>query len=183
MIAAVVVGRELALAVDGAAEFAAPDDQRVVEQAALLEIGNQGAGGLVGVAALLARSAWAGCRAGPSRGGRAARSARRARPAAGRAGSWPANVPGVRDSGPYISSTCSGSSRDVGQLGHRRLHAIGHLVLRDPRGDFGIADFGQLQSVELAQIVEHLPPHVRASSPGGFERYSTGSPPERNLTP
>ena len=36
MVAAVVVGGQLALAVDGAAELAAPDDQRVVEQAALL---------------------------------------------------------------------------------------------------------------------------------------------------
>ena len=38
MVAAVVVRRELALAVDRAAEFAAPDDQRVVEQAALLQV-------------------------------------------------------------------------------------------------------------------------------------------------
>ena len=36
MVAAVVGRRELALAVDRAAEFAAPDDQRVVQQAALL---------------------------------------------------------------------------------------------------------------------------------------------------
>ena len=36
MIAAVVVGRQLALAVDRAAELAAPDHQRVVQQAALL---------------------------------------------------------------------------------------------------------------------------------------------------
>ena len=33
VVAAVVVGGQRALAVDGAAEFAAPDDQRVVEQA------------------------------------------------------------------------------------------------------------------------------------------------------
>ena len=32
VVAAVVVARELALAVDRAAEFAAPDDQRVVQQ-------------------------------------------------------------------------------------------------------------------------------------------------------
>jgi hypothetical protein len=35
-----------------AAEFAAPDDQRVVEQAALLEILDQGGAGLVGVLAV-----------------------------------------------------------------------------------------------------------------------------------
>ena len=43
---------------------------------------------LVGVAALVAEVAAAGCRAGPSRGGGSARSARRARPAGGPAGSW-----------------------------------------------------------------------------------------------
>ncbi len=52
MIAAVIVGGELALAVDGAAEFAAPDDQRVVEQAALLQIRDQRRRGLIGIASL-----------------------------------------------------------------------------------------------------------------------------------
>ena len=38
VVAAVVVRGEASLAVDGAAEFAAPDDQRVVEHAALLQV-------------------------------------------------------------------------------------------------------------------------------------------------
>ena len=38
MIAAVVLARQLALAVDRPAELAAPDDQRVVEHAALLQV-------------------------------------------------------------------------------------------------------------------------------------------------
>src|SRR5262249_18031675 len=42
MIAAVVVARQLALAVDRAAELAAPDDERVVEQAEALQIGQEG---------------------------------------------------------------------------------------------------------------------------------------------
>ena len=41
MVAAVVLRRQLALAVDRAAELAAPDDQRVVEQPALLQILDQ----------------------------------------------------------------------------------------------------------------------------------------------
>ena len=45
MVAAVVVVRQRALAVDRAAEFAAPDDQRVVEQAALLEVVTSAADG------------------------------------------------------------------------------------------------------------------------------------------
>jgi len=41
VVAAVIVLGEMALAVDGAPEFAAPDDERVVEKPALLEIGNE----------------------------------------------------------------------------------------------------------------------------------------------
>ena len=52
MIAAIVVGSELSLRIHGAAEFAAPDDQGVFQQAALLQILNQGGCRLVGVAAL-----------------------------------------------------------------------------------------------------------------------------------
>ena len=37
--------------------------------------------------------------------------------------------------------------------------------------------------VQLAQRIEKLPPVLAASKPGGFERYSTGSPTERNFTP
>ena len=51
MIAAVVVVRQPALAVNRAAELAAPDHQRVVEHAALLQIGDQRRRGLIGLAA------------------------------------------------------------------------------------------------------------------------------------
>ena len=71
MVAAVVVGRELALAVDRAAELAAPDDQRVVEQAALLQVLTSAARRLVGVAALAGDLLGQVRRAGPSRDGRA----------------------------------------------------------------------------------------------------------------
>ena len=140
MVAAVVVGGQRALAVDGAAELAAPDDQRVVEQAALLQVRDQRGGGLVDVAALAGDLRGQVACAGPSRGGRAGRSARRARPAGGRAGSWRRRCRACATSGPYRSKTCSGSSREVGQLRDRGLHAEGHLVLGDPRGDLRVAD-------------------------------------------
>ena len=54
MVAAVIRGGELALRVDRPAELAAPDDQRVVEQPALLEVLDECGGGLVGVVALRA---------------------------------------------------------------------------------------------------------------------------------
>src|SRR5260221_13597814 len=52
MVAAVILGGELSLAVDGATEFASPDAERFVEKPALLEVGDQGCRRLVGVAAL-----------------------------------------------------------------------------------------------------------------------------------
>ena len=42
VVAAILVRAEAALAVDGAAEFAAPDDERVIEQASLAQIADQG---------------------------------------------------------------------------------------------------------------------------------------------
>ncbi len=76
-----------------------------------------------------------------------------------------------------------GLLREVGQLGHGRLHAVGHLVLRDARGDFRIARLVQLQLVQLRQVVEHSAGASRCRIPAGFDRYSTGSPVERNFTP
>ncbi len=76
-----------------------------------------------------------------------------------------------------------GLVREIGQLGHRGLHAKRHLVLRDSRRDFGIARVAQLELVQGGEIVEQAASHGGASIPGGFDRNSTGSPCERNLTP
>ena len=54
VVAAVVVGGEGALAVDGATELAAPDDQGVVEHAEAFEILDEGGAGLVGGGAQVA---------------------------------------------------------------------------------------------------------------------------------
>ena len=54
MVAAVVVLRQRSLAVDGPAELAAPDHQRLVEQTALFQVLDEGGGGLVDVLALAA---------------------------------------------------------------------------------------------------------------------------------
>src|SRR5207302_11159581 len=47
MVAAIVVFREATLAVNGAAEFAAPEYERVVEESAALQIGDEGVGGAI----------------------------------------------------------------------------------------------------------------------------------------
>lgn len=46
-------GGEAALAVNGASEFAAPDDERVIEKASLFEVGDEGSGSLIGFFATL----------------------------------------------------------------------------------------------------------------------------------
>src|SRR5262249_44164474 len=53
MVASVVVAGQLSLAVDRAAELAAPDHERVVEQAALLEIRDERVARLIDIAALV----------------------------------------------------------------------------------------------------------------------------------
>ena len=58
VVASVVGGLELALAVGRAAELAAPDHQRVLEQAALTQVAHEGRGGLVDIGALQAQVAW-----------------------------------------------------------------------------------------------------------------------------
>ena len=52
MIASVVFVGESALGIDGATEFAAPDDEGFVEEPALFEVVDEAVGGLVDVAAL-----------------------------------------------------------------------------------------------------------------------------------
>ena len=52
VVATVVILRESALAVDGPSEFSAPDDERIVEHPALLEVFDEGVAGLVDVLAL-----------------------------------------------------------------------------------------------------------------------------------
>src|SRR6266705_160388 len=53
MIAAVVLAREFALAVNGPAELASPDNQCVFKQAALFQISNERVAGLIDIAALV----------------------------------------------------------------------------------------------------------------------------------
>ncbi len=45
-------------------------------------------------------------------------------------------------------------TREIGQLRHAGLHAIGHLVLGDARLDLGIGDLVVVQAIEGAEVVE-----------------------------
>ena len=49
-----------------------------------------------------------------------------------------------------------GLARDIHQLRHRGLHAVGHLILTDPGLDLRIADIGKAQVVEVFHRIDHL---------------------------
>ena len=97
---------DAALGVGGPAELAAEHHQGVVQQAALLQVGDQRRRGLVDRPAV-ARVALARCRCGgPSRPGTAGRTSRRARSGDGSAGSCGRRCPGCGPAG----RTCRGCS-------------------------------------------------------------------------
>ena len=176
MVAAVVVCRQLALAVDRAAELAAPDDQRVVEQAALLQVLDQRR-------RRADRCRWhcpaiclgrLSCWSQPRWKSWMKRTPRSASRRASR--QLAANVPGLRDVRAVQLEDALGLLREVGQLGHGGLHPKRHLVLRDARGDLRIAELFELQLVQLAPDRRASGGARRCRSPSGFDRYSTGSP-------
>ena len=134
VVAAVALGHRRA------AELAAPDDQRVVEHAALLQVGDQRrrradrlrsaiAGDvvldvavMVPVAVIELDEPHAALGQPPRQ--QAVRRERAVAALACRTG----------------RASASARSADVHQLRHARLHAERHLVLADPRGDLGIVD-------------------------------------------
>ena len=177
MVAAVVA----ALHHRRAAELAAPDDQRVVEQAALLEVLDQRGAGLVGVLAVLLEVLRPGCRAGPRPRGRAGRSARRARPAGGRAGScWRTTAcPARRRTSRDVLRLLATGPSAPGALDCMRK-AISNELMRVAISGSPTTSSRCWFSASTASSESRC---SSASTPGGFDRYSTGSPPLRNGTP
>ncbi len=142
----------------GAAELAAPDHQRLVQQPAPLEVAKEGRDRPVDFPALLGQVlddvvAGARCRGNPSPSRRAGHSARPARPVGGPAGScWrTTRPPGSRR---ILAMIDSGSWRMSMHVGNGHLHPEGQLVLADPRQRLGIAELGELVFVELPQCIE-----------------------------
>ena len=168
-----------------AAELAAPDDQRVVEQAALLQVADQRRRGPVDLAADLSRSpsGLAGVAVVVPVGVVELDEAHAAldQPAGQQA------VVRERRACPARRRTARASlrlsfERSISS-GRAGLHAVGHLVGGDARGD-----------LRVAGLVEPWPGSGRGSrrasaagrarvTPGGLDRSRIGSPPERNGTP
>src|SRR5262249_40231272 len=146
---------------DRAAELAAPDDERIVEQAALLEVADESGGGLVDVAALAADLGGQIAVLVPAameelhEADAALDHAAGEKAVAGEAAVVVTAVDAVH------LSNVPRLARQVGQLRHRRLHAEGHLILGDTRVDLRIADGAGGEAVQLVDAVEHAAARVR----------------------
>ena len=153
MVPAEVIGGHLALAVVGAAEFAAPDNKGIIEHAAHFQILNEGGGRLVSflglfpnifreirvsVPALLkdlneAHALFREATGEQAIGGEGA----------GCGGIFAVEVESRR-----------GFVAEVGHLGDGGLHAERHLVLSDVIFECRVAGFGELFLVKLLQVLD-----------------------------
>ena len=155
VVATVVILRESALAVDGPPEFSAPDDERIVEHPALLEVFDEGVAGLVDVLAL----AW---HASGDVGvvvpvivvnldeayaalNEATGHEHAVRKATAFAGFFAVELKDML-----------GLLAEVSQFRYARLHAEGHLILLDARMRFGVADGFVVEAVQLVDAVNGL---------------------------
>ena len=131
---------ECALAKNSAAELGEEHDERVFEQAALLEVVEQGGGGLVDVAALVGELALDGDVLVPA----AVEELHEADAALEQAAAEQA-VGGVAagfvDVGAVAFDDVVRFVAEVGQLGHGGLHAERHFVGVDAGERFGVARF------------------------------------------
>ena len=175
VVAAVVVGGEFPLRIDSTPEFAAPDDQRVFQQAALLQVLDQRGCGLIGVAALTGDLLRALAVLVP-----AAMEQLNKAHAAFRQAARQNAICGKRARLARVGTVTLEHRlrlfRQICQFGHGRLHAKRHLVLRYACVDLRIAEGLGVPLVQFRQIVEKPAAHF-GLYPGGFDKYSTGSRP------
>src|ERR1043166_8281531 len=157
VIASVVRGGELALRVICPPEFTAPDDQRLVEQPALLEVGDQSVAGLVDIFALTPDAIGQTAMMVPT-------------------GMIELNEADVALAQTPSEQTIRGKStgllrlwpverqdtrRLLGNVHYFRdagLHTVSHLVLRDAGVDFRVAEIPILERVQFCQTIEHFAP-------------------------
>ncbi len=166
---------ECALAENSAAELGEEHHERVFEQAALLEVFQQRGGGLVDVAALVGQL--------PRDGDVLVPAAVEELHEADAALEQPAGeqavggvAAGFVDFGAVaIRRWLRGSSAEVGQLGHRGLHAERHFVGVDAGQRFGVAGFGGAQVVELGEVVEQCAALRRGRCRAGRSDRARGS--------
>ena len=154
MIAPVIRRRELALRIVGAPKFPAPDHQRVVEQAALLQVIDQGRRRLIGFLALRPHSPGQTAVMIPAlmiqlHELHAALGQAPREQAVGGEAAGLACIGTIRREGGF------GFAAQVHDLGHARLHAVSHLVLGDASIDIRLAEAIGVVLVQVAQRIKH----------------------------
>jgi len=138
-----------------ASEFAGPNDEGVFEEATGFKITDQSGGGLVGVTTLVVELGGERTMLVPS-GMHELDKACSAFDETAREKTVASKGAGLVDTGAVLFERGFAFSGNVGELGHAGLHTVSHLVLRDARGNFGVADFGEFAFVELGNAVEHV---------------------------
>ena len=155
VVAAVVLLGESALAVDRAAELAAPDDERVVEHPALLEVLDEGVAGLVDVLALAPHAARKVGVMVPvvmvdlDEADASFHETAGHQHAVGEASALTG----------FLAVQIEDVFRllgEVGQFRHRSLHAEGHLILLDAGMGLRVAHGLVVEAVELVDAVDGL---------------------------
>ena len=165
MIAPVIVRGDFPLAVGGASEFATPHDERVVEQAATFQVGDERGGSLVGLFALARDPAHDIAMLVPALMEKLDET--------DVALDEPPREQAVRSVGAGLFAVGAvelesflGFAGEIGRLRHAGLHAEGHLGLRHAGVDFRVELLLGLVAVELAERVEHVAAHVRRDAFG-----------------
>ena len=155
VVAAVVVAGKFSLAVRSSSEFAAPDDEGVVEEAAHFEVFDEGRGGLIGVLALTAKLFRQREVLVPAH----VKELDEADVALGEASGHEAvvSVGSARlDVGSIHIENVLRFVGNVGEFGDRGLHAVSELVAFDAGGDLGVGEFVELLFIEFGEVVEHF---------------------------
>ena len=163
VVAAEAFWSEAALAVYGATELAAPNDEGVVKEASLFEIGDESGGGLVGFFATL-RELFGEAAVGVPTAVEELHEADAAfaeaaghegvvSVGAGRAGLFAVELEGA-----------VWFARNVGEFGDGHLHAEGHFVLRDAGLNFRVVKFLMMDLIQGANVVERFAAKITADS-------------------
>ena len=157
-----------------AAELAAPDHERVLQHSALLQVLDQRRARLVGLLAVVLDVAHQAVVLVP----RFVEDLDEPHPALQQPPRQQAGVGERRLArlGTVQFEDVLGLVADVHHARCALLHAEGHLVRADPRGDLGIADFLEPHAVERLNRVERVALELARRSRGGSTDTSTGSP-------
>ena len=150
---------DVALDEGGATELSAPDDEGVVEQAALFQIHDERGARLVGISALGVEFGGQRVVLIPS-GVHKLHAAGAAFDEATGHETVVREASGLFNSGAVAFEDRGGFVGEIRQLRHTALHAEGHFILGDACGDFRIVEILELLFVDAGYVIKHAAFHV-----------------------